>query len=322
MPDLIIGHPGWGEMLFLKEIWPTARQLHFMEFFYSVQNSDSSFDMEFQSADWSSQARIRAKNACSLLSLDIMDAGYSPMEWQRSSFPSYIRDKIQLVHDGVDTDQLTPNINSKLRLGFNGPEISHGREVVTFVNRNLEPYRGYHIFMRALPKMQKLRPNAIFVLIGADGVSYGPKPNDGKSWKEIFLDEVRDQIDLSRVFFPGQIPYRQFITLMQISAAHVYLSYPFVLSWSMLEAMSCGALIIGSNTPPVAEVIEHGHNGLLVDFFDIDGLADQVTDALSNPGRYQKLRSTARDTVVSRYDLHRICLPKQMKMAIELANGI
>ena len=190
-----------------------------------------------------------------------------------------------------------------------GLQLRHGDEVVTFVSRDLEPYRGYHIFMRALPRILERRPNAQAIVVGGDKVSYGPAPPAGKSWKGIFFDDVRDRLDPDRVHFVGRVPHRALLSLLQVSAAHVYLTYPFVLSWSMLEAMSAGALVIGSNTPSVEEVITHGRNGILCDFFDADGIADAVVSALAHPARYQALRDAGRRTIVERFDLQRVCLP-------------
>jgi glycosyltransferase involved in cell wall biosynthesis len=190
-----------------------------------------------------------------------------------------------------------------------GLKLRPGDEVVTFVSRDLEPYRGYHVFMRALPRILERRPNARAVIVGGSKVSYGPAPRGGTSWRDIFLDEVRDRLDADRVHFVGRVPHRALLDLLRVSAAHVYLTYPFVLSWSMLEAMSAGALVIGSRTPPVEEVITHGRNGILCDFFDPNGIADAVVDALAHPARYQPLRDAGRRTIVERFDLQHVCLP-------------
>jgi glycosyltransferase involved in cell wall biosynthesis len=182
------------------------------------------------------------------------------------------------------------------------------------VNRNLEPYRGYHRFMRALPSIQQRCPNAITVIVGGAGVSYGAAAPEGKSWKDLFLQEVNDELDLSRVFFTGKIAYRDYLTLLQVSACHVYFTYPFVLGWSCLEAMAAGALVVGSATPPVEEVIRDGDNGLMVNFFDQQALVQTVSQALNNPERFTKIRQAARISVVNRFDLETVCLPKQIKL--------
>jgi glycosyltransferase involved in cell wall biosynthesis len=194
-----------------------------------------------------------------------------------------------------------------------------GEEVLTFVARQLEPYRGYHSFMRALPALMRLRPNLRVVIVGGDQVAYGSAAPQGTSWKQRFLDEVRDGVDLQRICFAGTLPHEVLRRLMQVSALHVYLSYPFVLSWSLLEAMSTGCLILGSHTAPLLEVVEDGQNGLLVDFFDFEALAQRAADALQNRAQLTRLRERARITVQSRFDLHHLCLPSQIHLIKRLA---
>jgi glycosyltransferase involved in cell wall biosynthesis len=230
--------------------------------------------------------------------------------FQAGLFPAALHGKLVVLHEGIDTDLICPAPDAEVRLGGSGRRrMRAGDEVITFVSRNLEPYRGYHIFMRALPHILRRRPNARAVIVGGDAVSYGPAPASGGSWKDIFLDEVRDRLDVDRVHFVGRVPHRALLDLLRVSAAHVYLTYPFVLSWSMLEAMSAGALVIGSRTPPVAEVITHDRNGILCDFFDVDGIADAVADALAHPDRYRALRDAGRRTIIERYDARRVCVP-------------
>jgi len=154
--------------------------------------------------------------------------------------------------------------------------LKPGDRVLTFVARHLEPYRGFHVLMRALPEIQRRNPDAVAVVVGGDSVSYGRAPEGAANWREKLLGEVGERLDLSRVFFTGQLPYAAYRSLLQVSAAHAYLTYPFVLSWSALEAMSCGCLLVASNTPPVAEVMTHGRNALLFDFFDLEALAARL----------------------------------------------
>jgi len=221
-----------------------------------------------------------------------------------------------VIHDGIDTAHFAPDPLAWVQLKAAGLTLRHGDEVVTFVARHLEPYRGYHIFMRALPLLQKLRPQARFVIVGGDGASYGPPARAGESWKSIFLREVAGQIDIGRIHFVGRVPHSLLTRLMQVSAAHVYLTYPFVLSWSLLEAMSIGCLIVGSDTAPLREVIRDGENGVLTDFFAPEALAKRVAEALGNPGRYQVLRDAARVGVVRDYDFQSVCLPAQIKFVL------
>jgi glycosyltransferase involved in cell wall biosynthesis len=307
-PDIVIGHPGWGETLFAKDVWPTTRLVVHAEFYYRP-GADTDFDPEFSSTTFESRARTRVKNATMLAALADAEFGVAPTQWQGDSFPQEMKRKIAILHEGIDTDLVCPDAATRVTLE-NGLSFGAGDEVITFVNRNLEPYRGYHVFMRALPDVLAARPNAHVLIVGGDSVSYGQAPPSGTTWARYFLEEVRDRLPSGRVHFLGRVRYLTLIDLMRVSAAHVYLTYPFVLSWSMLEAMSAGALVIGSRTPPVQEVLAHEQNGLLFDFFDLKTLAAQLSQVLAMPERYRSIRNNARSTILERFDLKRKCLPR------------
>ena len=310
-PDVIFGHSGWGETLFLKEVWPEAKVLIYAEFYYKGRGADVGFDPEFSKPSFD-QVMIAQGRACHLgQALLHADAGLSPTEWQASTYPPVLRRMIDVIHDGVNTDVMRPNPEARYTLP-NGRVIKPGDEVLTFVNRNLEPYRGYHIFMRALPEVLAARPDAQVVLVGGDEVSYGSAPKDKKGWKDTILAEVQDRLDLSRVHFVGKVAYEDFTALMQISRAHAYLTYPFVLSWSMIEAMAAGAHVIGSRTAPVQEVIKDGVNGSFVDFLDVKGWSVRLTEALAKPEKFILLRQAARETALKRYD-QKYLLPKMIE---------
>jgi glycosyltransferase involved in cell wall biosynthesis len=319
-PDVIVAHHGWGESLFLKEIWPAAKLGIYCEFFYHADGTDVGFDPEFPVTDVAEPCRMRLKNLNNLLHFEIADAGLSPTHWQASTFPLPFRDRITVVHDGIDTEAVRPDPNVTITLG-NGLALSRNDEVVTFVNRNLEPYRGYHTFMRALPSLLRQRPNAQVLIVGGDSVSYGAKPAGDSTWKTIFANEVRPQIsdaDWARVHFLGNLPYQQFIPLLQLSTVHVYLTYPFVLSWSLLEAMSAGCTIMASDTAPLREAIRHNETGLLVDFFDANALAEQVGALLADSQTRKKLGENARAFARAHYDLKTQCLPGQIAWVEQL----
>lgn len=314
-PDVIFVHPGWGEALFVKDVFPRARLLIYAEFYYQAEGGDSFFDPEFSQSNPAALQRLRLRNTHLLHAMSAADAALSPTLFQRDRHPDWFRDRITVIHDGIDTDRFAPNPRAFVTLQSAGVTLRPGDEVVTFVARQLEPYRGYHIFMRALPELLRLRPNARVVIVGGDDVSYGASPPAGKSWKNIFRDEVAERLDLSRVHFVGRLPHTTLTQLMQVSAAYTYLTYPFVLSWSLLEAMSTGCLIVASRTAPVQEVIEHGRNGLLVDFFDHHALARAVADALERRAELAPLRKAARQTIVEHYDLRQLCLPALLRFA-------
>jgi glycosyltransferase involved in cell wall biosynthesis len=317
VPDLVVGHPGWGETWMVKDVWPRTRLLAFQEFFYGA---DVNFDPEFRENEQECRFRIRAKNASLLPGLDSMDWGLSPTTWQRAQFPADYRQRISVIFDGVDTERVTPERVQRLTLGDPAVTLERGDEIVTFVNRNLEPYRGYHVFMRALPRLLELRPRARIVIVGGDGVSYGSAPPRG-TWRDIFLNEVRERIDLARVHFVGMLAYGTLVNLLRMSCCHVYLTYPFVLSWSMVDAMSTGAVVLGSRTPPVEELISDGENGLLVDFFDSEAIAARTAEVLTHADRFEQIRQNARRTVVERYSLQRQCLPRQLALLQSIARG-
>ena len=314
-PDLIIAHPGWGESLFLKDVWPKAKMAIYCELYHKAEYPHTGFDKEFQPEIRATEAmRLRLKNVNNHEHFDIADAGISPTAFQADKFPPEFRDKITVCHDGIHTDVLTPDSAARLTLPT-GETLTRKDELITFVNRNLEPYRGYHVFMRALPRLLKERPNARVLIVGGDDVSYGARPPKGQTWKQIFIDEVRSQIpdqDWARVHFLGRIPYDQFQSLLKVSRVHVYLTYPFVLSWSLFETMSVQGAIVASKTAPVEEAIIHDQNGRLVDFFDKDALVEEVTRLLDNASEREELGRAARKLIVNNYDLASICLPKQL----------
>ncbi len=325
-PDAIVAHPGWGESLFLHQVWPQAALGLYCEFYYKNNDADVGFDPEFKDVDEGTACRLQLKNTVFDLQFPHAKAGLSPTHFQASLMPPSMAGKMTVVHDGIDTQRIAPN--PKVRLGLKSAQgqlsLSREDEVITFVNRNLEPYRGYHSFMRALPHILKARPQARVLIIGGDEVSYGaqpPKDAQGRaqSWKQIFLSEVKDQLDLSRVHFLGRVPYEQFLSVIQLSTVHVYLTYPFVLSWSLLEAMSAGCAIVANDTAPVREAITHDKTGLLVDFFDTQALASRVIELCQDRSRATSLGEAARQWAVTHYDLHSHCLGQHIAWVENLA---
>jgi len=317
-PDVICAHPGWGEALYLKEVFPRAKLLNYYEFFYRFKGSDVGFDPMYP-ATMDDMFKSPTKNATQLLSFVNADAGVSPTHWQRDQYPPFWRSIISVIHEGVDTVAIQPDPKAVLKLAEPAIELNAGDEILTYVSRNLEPYRGFHVFMRALPEILRRRPKARVLVVGGDKVSYGRSPPAGQTYRENLLAEVGKDLDLSRVHFMGNIPYGRFLNVLQVSTAHVYLTYPFVLSWSMLEAMAAGCLVVGSRTPPVEEAIEDGVNGLLVDFHAPQKIAARVEEALANREDLRPLRERARQTIVERYDLKSVCLPQHVALIESLA---
>jgi glycosyltransferase involved in cell wall biosynthesis len=317
-PDAVIAHPGWGESLFIKNVWPKAKLGLYAEFFYRLEGVDVGFDPEIYPSQRDDACRIQGKNINNLMHFEHADAALSPTRWQASTFPDNFRQRITVAHDGIDTTMLAPN-PSAFALINQSLKIQAGDEIITFVNRNLEPYRGYHVFMRALPALLRARPKARVVIVGADGVSYGAAPPHAKNWKQVFLEEVRSELDMSRVHFVGTLGYKDFVTLLQISMVHVYLTYPFVLSWSLLEAMSIGCAIVASDTAPVREAISHDQTGRLVPFFNVAGFVREIVQLIESPQDRKRLGAAARAFAAKNYDLNAICLPQQLAWAEKLA---
>jgi glycosyltransferase involved in cell wall biosynthesis len=316
-PDIMIGHCGWGEVIFVKDVWPNVPLLGYFEFFYRVTGSDLDFDPEFPPPDSVDPTRIRTRNTINLWSLDAADWGHTPTEWQRAQYPEIHRPRISVIHEGIDTDLVRPEPSARLWLR-GGVSFVPGDEIVTYTSRSLEPYRGFHIFMRALAKVLDRRPNARAIIVGGDGVSYGRMPEQAANWREYMLNELEGRLDLRRVHFVSWLPYQQYLAVLQLSSAHVYLTYPFVLSWSLLEAMAAGCVVIGSRTPPVEEAIDGKTNGYLVDFFDVDALADRICAALRDPAASASIRAGARAHVIANYDLKTVCLPAHLALIGEL----
>jgi glycosyltransferase involved in cell wall biosynthesis len=317
-PDVIFAHPGWGETLPLRTIFPEARFLLYCEYYYGAPEGDLGFDPEFPTSGLDGHVAVRLKNATTLLGLADCDLGISPTTWQRSTFPTDYQSKIEIAHDGINCALARPDADAVLSLP-SGRRLSRDDEVVTFVARNLEPVRGYHIFMRTLPQILDRRPNAEVVIIGGDGTSYGAAAPAETTWKSIFLKEVESRIDPRRVHFLGRVPYETYLKVLQVSTAHVYLTYPFVLSWSMLEAMSVGCLVIGSDTPPVREVID-GSNGIVVPFFDIEQWSERIIDVLEDRERYRPMCESARQFVLANFDADTICVPR-LKQLLQIDGG-
>src|SRR5258708_6525001 len=235
--DVMMGHNGWGEIWYLKDIFPEAPLIGYFEFFYRMQGADVAFDPADPITP-DTAPRLRTKNLGNLLALDTADLGQCPTEWQKSVYPRRYQPILNVIHEGIDTGIVRPDPTARLIIADRKVEFAAGEEIVTYVARNLEPYRGFPSFMRSLPKILLNRPNARVIIVGGDDVSYGARLPDGLTYRQQMLTELAGTIDLSRVFFLGKIPYNAFIKVLQISRVHVYLTSPVFLSCSMHTAMA------------------------------------------------------------------------------------
>lgn len=310
-PDVIYGHPGWGDMLHVRDVFPEARVVNYCEFYFNREGQDLDFDPEFQ-AEVTDAYRVRTDNMAQLVSLVDADAGISPTVWQRSRYPEILRQRITVIHDGIDLETVKPDPAVKVRLARSSCILDRSTPVITYVSRNLEPYRGFHIFMRALPEILKRLPDAHVMIVGGDDASYSRKLAGDMTYRQRMLAELATRLDLSRIHFLGRLSYAQYLRVLQLSSAHVYLTYPFVLSWSMLEAMAAGAVVVGSRTAPVEEVIDDGVNGYLVDFFSPKALADAVCRVCLTRDALDPLRHAARETIAQRFNVKHDCLSRQL----------
>lgn len=309
VPDIIAGHPGWGETLFVKDVFPRTPYLNYCEYYYRPEGQDFGFDPSFTPSP-DAQLALRMRATPLLHAMEACDRGIAPTQWQRSTHPAVFQPKIEVIHEGIDTRLLKPPPAATVTLP-GGQVLRRGDPVVTYVARNLEPYRGFPTFMRALPAICAARPDAHVLVVGGDEVSYGSRPKDAATWREAMLAEV--PVDPSRVHFLGHLPYDQYVAVLALSTVHVYLTYPFVLSWSMLESMAMGCAVVASDTAPVREVIRDGENGLLTPFFDPAALAARVVDVLADPRAFDGIRAAARKTAEDGYELQH-CLRQNMDL--------
>lgn len=309
-PDVIIAH-SWGPCLFMKDVFPKSKLICYFEWFYNTYGSDIDFNPNNE-ITIDTEAKTRIKNSHILVDLYSCDHGISPTKWQKSQFPAEFHHKISVIHDGVDTDYFKPKPNAKLIL----PDLDlSGKEIITYTTRGMEPYRGFPQFMEAASIIQKRRPDCHIVVAGEDRVCYGSNLPNGKTYKQLMLETF--DYDLSRLHFTGSLPYEQYLQVLQASSVHVYLTYPFVLSWSMLEAMSTGCTIIASETAPVKEIIQDGINGILTDFFSPEKTVDKMEEVLNNLEKFQHIRTNARETIKNNYDLKSL-----LKGQVELINAV
>ncbi|WP_339643882.1 glycosyltransferase family 4 protein [Jannaschia helgolandensis] len=310
VPDIILGHTGWGELLFLKHVLPDVPILGFFEYYYLSDGGPVGFDPDDPPGAASSYL-LQARNAVPNSNIHVVDQGLAPTRWQRDTFPQSFHDKLYVCHDGIRTDRLLPDADVTLNLGRAG-RITRDDEVFTYLARNMERTRGFHTFMRALPAIQKARPKARALIVGGSGTSYGKASQAEGGFRAELEREVGHLVDWSRVHFLGQVPYADFQRVVQISRCHIYLTMPFVLSWSLLESMAMQATVVASDVAPVREAITHGQTGLLVDFLSPDALAAQVSEVLADPDRFAHLGPAAREHVVAEYDFLTKCLPEHV----------
>ncbi|MDC0335969.1 glycosyltransferase [Pseudodesulfovibrio sp.] len=317
IPDVILGHSGWGQTLFVRDVFPDTPFIGYYEWYYGANSPETTFDKRDRSAG--EMAQLRLRNSAILHDLVTCRVGITPTGWQRSQFPAEFQPKLIQAHDGINTQYFAPADEGLLpidQLDLPDTDLSGAEELVTYCSRGLEPYRGFPQFYEALPAILEERPKCHVLIVGEDRVCYSAKLPNGQTYKQKMMEEVK--VDEKRVHFTGPLPYGKYKQVLLASSAHVYLTWPFVLSWSFLEAMSCGCLIVGSNTEPVREVLRHRENGLLTDFHSPEKIAKTTIFALKRQAKLQDLRKNARQTILDKYCLSK-CLPVHLNILAQAA---
>jgi glycosyltransferase involved in cell wall biosynthesis len=315
-PDLVVAHSGFLSTVFLRELYDCPI-VNYFEYWYQTEGADQDFRPDFP-YPMINRLRARARNAVALLDLENCDAGYSPTRWQRGLFPAAFRDKVRVIFDGIDTSIWRPLSGVPRRVGDR--VIPDDVRVVTYVSRGMESLRGFDIFMQAARLLCERRRDVLFVVVGDDRVCYGgdAELTGSKSFKQWVLE--RDDYDLSRFVFTGLVPIGTLAQLFALSDLHIYLTVPFVLSWSLMDALACGTTVLASDTAPVREMIESGKNGLLVDFFDVEGLANLAGQVLDRPHEYRPLGRAGVEMIRERYSLD-VCLPRMLALYEDAAHA-
>lgn len=312
-PDVIFGHT-WGQTMFMKDVFPDVPLICYFEWFYDKYNGDMGFDgRPLDVDDW---AKLRSKNAHLLIDLYSCDYGFCPTKFQLKQFPKEFHNKIRVMHDGVDADYCKPDNNAKFLVKDKNLTLTRDDEVITYATRGMEAYRGFPEFMKAAEVLLKKRPNLQIVIGGEDRVCYGPQLAN-TTYKKMMLEQL--DLDMNRVHFVGSLPFNEYVNLLQISSAHVYLTYPFVASWSLLDAMSCACPIVASSTEPVMEFIEDDINGFLFDFYSTSGQVEKIEYVLDNKDKVEPIRHAARKTIVDNYNLKDL-LPKHIEFIKSAVN--
>ena len=311
VPDLIIGH-SWGNSMFVKEVFPDTPYISYVEWYYKYKDSD--VDFINKNIDINQKAELVCKNSHILQDLVKSDLVLTATEWQKQQIPEIFHNKVKVIHEGINTDFFKPDNDAEFKIPNSDIVLTKKDKVLTYATRGMEEYRGFPEFMEAASVLMKKEPDLHVVIAGDDRVCYGRKYQDSTFKKEMLK---KFEYDMSRLHFVGSLPYPEYLNLLRISTAHIYLTYPFVLSWSLLESMATECVIVASNTQPVTEYMQNGYNGVLVDFYDINAIVNSVSDILHNREKYTEISKNARKTIIEK------CEQKDMlKKQLELINSV
>ena len=313
-PDAIAAHAGFGPGLYLADAFPGAPIVGYFEWFYRARDADADFlDPEAVTPD--EALRIRTRNAGILLELAQAARAIAPTRFQREQFPPALRERIEVLHDGVDTEFFRPRELAPASLGVAG--LPADSELVVYATRGLEAYRGFPQFMEAVALLQPRRPRLHALVLGEDRTFYGRPPADGRGWREIMLERL-PALDRARVHFLGTLARDAYAAVLAAAHAHVYRTVPFVPSWSLVDAMASGAAIVGSDTAPVREFVADGETGLLAELRDPAAIAAAVARLLDDRALARRLGAAARAAVEREWALARL-LPRRIALLREIA---
>ena len=309
VPDLIVGHSGFGSTLFLADLYECPI-VNYFEYYYHSKDSDLDFRTEFPSKELD-RLRSRTRNAMILLDLQTCRAAYAPTCWQASLLPEQYQPKLEAIFDGIDTSIWHRRADLPRRIGDR--EIPADTRIVTYVSRGFESMRGFDIFMKVAKRICDARDDVIFVCVGTDRVCYGGDLNriEEQSFREHVL--AQDDYDQSRFLFTGRVPPLELVEILSLSDLHIYLTVPFVLSWSMMNALACGCTVLASDTAPVQEMIRHGENGLLAGFFDVDRFSELALEVLADPEAFRHLGRAGAEMIERDYSLD-VSLPRMLDL--------
>jgi glycosyltransferase involved in cell wall biosynthesis len=306
-PDLIVGHSGFGSTLYLPELYPGVPIVNYFEYYYYPHQSDMDFRPEFPPAELD-YLRARSRNAMLMLDLENCQCGYSPTHFQRDLFPLAYRSKIDVIFDGIETDIFQRLDNLPRRIGDR--VIPASTRIVTYVSRGFESMRGFDIFMKVAQRIYQQFPNVVFAVVGSDKIHYGGDEKHIRHHKTFFQYVMaQSKYDISKFIFTGMLPVSKLVEVLSISDLHLYFTVPFVLSWSLMDALACGCTVLASDTEPVREMIEDGRNGRLCGFFDVEGFANLAVEMLRDPGEFRHLGREAAAGIRREYAID-VTLPR------------
>jgi glycosyltransferase involved in cell wall biosynthesis len=298
-PDVVVGHVSYGTFLYLKNLYACPFVGYFELFPGAFWGQEMVLREAFPPTE-SVRLFQSTYHALTILQLMACDVAYTPSQTQWNMAPAEYRNKIKVIPEGVDCNVFQPRPRPTT---IGDRTIEPHTPVITFVSRTLESVRGFDIFMRVAKRIAEARPDALFIVVGAERTHYGHELayTQGKSFARWVL--AQEEYDLSRFAFIAMPPMEQLASIYNVSSLHVHLSAPFIPSPTLLQAMASGCAILGSATAPVQEFIEDGKHGRLAPLEDVETLTSVALEMIANPEQCRELAREARLRAVEEYEL-------------------